>query len=234
MRCRSYQKSARRVLAPGSAHHESEPTFRRIARKRPRSDWRWQSFVSQVRAKVPHPLHQSRRRSRYGRILSSGGRFYRPSNLMQTPQTKIHISIRDQRLTLKRGDTPIRSYPVSTSQFGIGTEEGSMKTPTGRFRVAEKIGAELPLDTVFQSSIPLQPGDPLPPTEDWVMSRILWLDGVEEHNANTRERFIYIHGTKHENKIGSPASHGCIRMRNADVIDLFDLVDEDTPVVIRE
>jgi lipoprotein-anchoring transpeptidase ErfK/SrfK len=67
-----------------------------------------------------------------------------------------------------------------------------------------------------------------------VVSRILWLDGLEDHNANTRERFIYIHGTKHEDKIGNPASHGCIRMRNADVIDLFDLVDEDTPVVIRE
>jgi len=67
-----------------------------------------------------------------------------------------------------------------------------------------------------------------------VMSRILWLDGLEEDNANTRERFIYIHGTKHEDKIGRPASHGCIRMRNADVIELFDLVDEDTPVVIQE
>jgi lipoprotein-anchoring transpeptidase ErfK/SrfK len=66
------------------------------------------------------------------------------------------------------------------------------------------------------------------------MSRILWLDGLEEDNANTRERFIYIHGTKHEDKIGRPASHGCIRMRNADMIELFDLVDEDTPVVIQE
>jgi len=66
------------------------------------------------------------------------------------------------------------------------------------------------------------------------MSRILWLDGLEEDNANTRERFIYIHGTKHEDKIGRPASHGCIRMRNADVIELFDLIDEDTPVLIRE
>jgi lipoprotein-anchoring transpeptidase ErfK/SrfK len=66
------------------------------------------------------------------------------------------------------------------------------------------------------------------------MSRILWLDGLEEDNANTRERFIYIHGTKHEDKIGRPASHGCIRMRNADVIELFDLVDEETPVVIQE
>ena len=112
-------------------------------------------------------------------------------------------------------ETPIRSYQVSTSRFGIGTEEGSMKTPTGRFRVAEKIGGGLASDAVFQSRVPLKPDDPLPPTDDLVMSRILWLDGLDEHNANTRDRFIYIHGTKHEDKIGNPASHGCVRMRNA-------------------
>ena len=66
------------------------------------------------------------------------------------------------------------------------------------------------------------------------MSRILWLDGLDEHNTNTRERFIYIHGTKHEGKIGSPDSCGCIRMRNADVVELFDLVEHDTPVIIEE
>ncbi len=146
----------------------------------------------------------------------------------------IHISIRDQRLTLKEGETLIRTYPVSTSRFGIGTEEDSMKTPIGRFRVAEKIGHGLPSDTVFQSRVPLKADDPLPPTEDLVMSRILWLGGLDEHNTNTRDRFIYIHGTKHEDKIGNPASHGCVRMRNADVIELFDLVDEGAPVVIEE
>jgi lipoprotein-anchoring transpeptidase ErfK/SrfK len=146
----------------------------------------------------------------------------------------IHISIRDQRLTLKEGETLVRTYPVSTSRFGIGTEEDSMKTPIGRFRVAEKIGDGLPSDTVFQSRVPLKADDPLPPTEDLVMSRILWLDGLDEHNANTRDRFIYIHGTKHEDKIGNPASHGCVRMRNADVIELFDLVDKGAPVVIEE
>jgi L,D-transpeptidase YbiS len=146
----------------------------------------------------------------------------------------IHISIRDQRLTLKEGETLVRTYPVSTSRFGIGTEEDSMKTPIGRFRVAEKIGDGLPSDTVFQSRVPLKADDPLPPTEDSVMSRILWLDGLDEHNANTRDRFIYIHGTKHEDKIGNPASHGCVRMRNADVIELFDLVDEGAPVIIEE
>jgi lipoprotein-anchoring transpeptidase ErfK/SrfK len=146
----------------------------------------------------------------------------------------INISIREQRLTVTEGETPIRSYPVSTSRFGIGTEEGSMKTPTGRFRVAQKIGDGLPSDVVFKSRVPLKPGDPLPPTEDLVMSRILWLDGLDEHNANTRDRFIYIHGTKHEDEIGSPASHGCIRMRNIDIVDLFELVDEDAHVTIEE
>ncbi|PYJ10273.1 MAG: murein L,D-transpeptidase [Verrucomicrobia bacterium] len=153
---------------------------------------------------------------------------------MQTSRTNIHISIRDQRLTLKEGEVPIRSYRVSTSRFGVGTEEGSMKTPTGRFRVAEKIGGEMPSNTVFRNRIPLQPGDPLPPTEDLVMSRILWLDGLDEQNANARDRFIYIHGTKHEDKIGSPASHGCVRMRNDDVVELFDLVDEGAHVIIEE
>ena len=152
---------------------------------------------------------------------------------MQTSRN-IHISIRDQKLTVKNGDTLIRSYPVSTSRFGIGTEMGSMKTPTGRFRVAEKIGDDTPSGTVFRSRVALKPIDPIPPTEDLVMSRILWLDGLDEQNANTRERFIYIHGTKHEDKIGTPASCGCVRMRNADVIELFDLVNEGISVVIEE
>jgi lipoprotein-anchoring transpeptidase ErfK/SrfK len=145
----------------------------------------------------------------------------------------IHVSIRDQRLTLNEDKTPIRTYAVSTSRFGAGSEEGSMKTPTGRFRVAEKIGGEMPSGTIFQSRMPLKLDDPVPPTEDLVMSRILWLDGLDEQNANTRERFIYIHGTKHEGKIGTPASCGCVRMRNADVVELFDLIDEGTPVIIE-
>jgi len=145
----------------------------------------------------------------------------------------IHISIRDQRLTLKDDETPVRSYPVSTSRFGIGTEEGSMRTPTGRFSIAKKIGGEMPSGTIFRSRVPLQPDEPLPPTEDLVMSRILWLDGLDEENANTRDRFIYIHGTKHEHKIGTADSCGCVRMRNADVIELFDFVGEGTPVVIE-
>jgi lipoprotein-anchoring transpeptidase ErfK/SrfK len=145
----------------------------------------------------------------------------------------IHVSIRDQRLTLKDNETLIRSYPVSTSRFGVGTEEGSMKTPTGRFSVGKKIGGDMPSGTVFRSRVPLKADDSLPPTEDLIMSRILWLAGLDEQNANTRDRFIYIHGTKHEDKVGTPDSCGCVRMRNADVIELFDRVDEGTPVVIE-
>ncbi|PYL55079.1 MAG: murein L,D-transpeptidase [Verrucomicrobia bacterium] len=153
---------------------------------------------------------------------------------MQSARTKIDISIRDQRLTLTRDGEVVRSYPVSSSRFGIGAEEGSMKTPLGKFRIAEKIGHDAAPGTIFKARVPLGPNDPLPDTEDFVTTRILWLDGMDAENANTRDRFIYIHGTKHEGKIGTPDSHGCIRMRNADVIELFQLVDETTQVVIRE
>ena len=145
----------------------------------------------------------------------------------------IHVSIRDQQLILKENEQPIRAYPVSTSRFGIGTGEGSFKTPIGRFRVAEKIGGDMPNGTVFVGRVPLQSDEAPPPTEDLVTSRILWLDGLEQQNANTRDRYVYIHGTKHEDKIGTAASHGCVRMRNEDVIELFEMVNEGTPVVIE-
>src|SRR5437660_12490531 len=154
--------------------------------------------------------------------------------MMQKSPLHIHVSVRNQELRLRRSRKISRRYPVSTARFGLGSEEGSNNTPLGRFRVSDKIGEAMPAGTIFVGRVPLKPEDPLPPTQDLVLSRILWLDGLEEDNDNTRERFIYIHGTKHEDKIGRPASHGCIRMRNADVIELFDLVDEDTPVVIQE
>ena len=98
-----------------------------------------------------------------------------------------------------------------------------MKTPLGKFRVGEKIGADAPSGTIFRNRIPLAPEEALP-TDDLVLTRILWLDGLEAHNANTRDRFIYIHGTNHEEEIGRPASHGCIRMKSDDLIALFNEV----------
>jgi L,D-transpeptidase YbiS len=108
-----------------------------------------------------------------------------------------------------------------------------MKTPTGRFRIAEKIGAGMPLRTVFKNRQRVKTTKKLMRDEDLVMTRILWLDGLDSENANTHARFIYIHGTNHEESLGEPASHGCIRMRSADLLELFELVDVDTPVAIK-
>src|SRR5690348_8468731 len=104
--------------------------------------------------------------------------------MMQTPPKRIEISIRDQRLNLTRGEEILRSYPISSSRFGLGTEQGSFKTPLGRFRIAEKIGHGAKPGTIFRARCPLGPDDPLPDTEDFITSRILWLDGTEDHNAN--------------------------------------------------
>lgn len=156
---------------------------------------------------------------------------YRPHFQMQTTPV-IRISVADQRLDLVAGDSVLASYPVSTSRFGLGSEEGSMKTPLGRFQIAEKIGADQPVGTVFRSRQPLPPDEPPGSSDDLVLSRILWLDGLEAHNANTRDRFVYIHGTNHEDDIGKPASHGCIRMKSDDLLALFERVPEGAEVVI--
>lgn len=108
-----------------------------------------------------------------------------------------------------------------------------MKTPTGRFRISERIGAGMPLGTVFKSRRPVKTTEKVLREEDLVMTRILWLDGLDPANANTHDRYIYIHGTNHEELIGEPASHGCIRMRNADLVELFGQVEVGTPVVIK-
>ncbi|MGZ4965998.1 MAG: L,D-transpeptidase family protein [Chthoniobacterales bacterium] len=144
----------------------------------------------------------------------------------------ITISISKQRLTLRDGPATVRIFPISSSRFGLGSTEGSCKTPLGKFRIAEKIGAGLPHEIAFKSRQPRRATKAMLRADDLIMSRILWLDGLERHNANSHDRYIYIHGTNHEEEIGRPASHGCIRMKNADVAELFDLVEVDTPVVI--
>ena len=153
--------------------------------------------------------------------------------MKKSPETRIRISVEKQRLTLKAGRKRLAEYPVSTSRFGLGSEKGSYKTPTGKFRIAEKIGDGMPLGTVFKSRRPVRATKKRLAEEDLVMTRILWLDGLETGNANSHERYIYIHGTNHEDKIGTPASIGCIRMRNADLLELFEQVNEGTSVEIR-
>jgi len=153
--------------------------------------------------------------------------------MKKSAQAKIDISVSKQRLTLKLGQKKFGAYPISTSRFGLGTEEGSMKTPTGRFRIAEKIGDGMPLGTVFKNRRRVKATKKLTRSEDLIMTRILWLDGLDPGNANTRKRYIYIHGTNHEASLGKPASHGCIRMRSTDLLEVYELVDVDTPVAIK-
>jgi lipoprotein-anchoring transpeptidase ErfK/SrfK len=152
--------------------------------------------------------------------------------MKQRGQITVAISTADQRLVVRNGGVEIRSFPISTSRFGLGFKQGSMKTPSGRFRVAEKIGAGARAGTVFKSRRPVAASQKHAADADLIMSRILWLDGLGRRNANTRERYIYIHGTNHDAEIGRATSHGCVRMTNADVVELFNLVDVGTLVTI--
>lgn len=140
------------------------------------------------------------------------------------------------------GDMLIRQYAVSTAANGLGERSGSYCTPRGRHRIAEKIGAGAPLYAAFKGREPTgeiwTPAlDAADPGRDWILTRILWLEGLEPGRnrggtVDSHARYIYIHGTNEEHRIGTPASHGCIRMKNADVAELFDLVKVGTEVRI--
>lgn len=140
------------------------------------------------------------------------------------------------------GDMLIRQYPISTAANGLGEANGSHCTPRGRHRIAEKIGAFAPLCSAFQSrqstgEVWTPELDAEYPGRDWILTRILWLEGLEPGRnqggtVDSHNRYIYIHGTNEEHKLGTPASHGCIRMKNADIAELFDLVKEGTEVRI--
>ena len=145
---------------------------------------------------------------------------------------QIRIHVPSQTLDLIESGTLIRRYVVSTSRFGLGSEPGSHRTPTGRFRIAEKIGGGAPHGEIFISRVATGKFGGEGDGKDHVQTRILWLDGLDPENANTFERYIYIHGTNAESQLGTPASYGCVRMYNADVCELFDRVDIGTTVQI--
>jgi lipoprotein-anchoring transpeptidase ErfK/SrfK len=146
---------------------------------------------------------------------------------------EVLVDVTTQTLRVTEGTEVLAEFPVSTSRFGLGCEEGSYRTPTGRFVIREKIGAHAPAWSIFRSRQPTgeiaQPGG----EEDHVLSRVLTLDGLDPENSNTLARFVYIHGTNQEDLIGSPASHGCVRLRNADMVALHEMVSVGTPVTIE-
>lgn len=153
------------------------------------------------------------------------------------------VDLKQQRLDLLADGKLLKSYPVSTALKGAGEEKGSYCTPRGLHVVRAKIGAGRPANSVFVGRRPTGEiytpdlGEQQP-QRDWILSRILWLCGCEPGinrlgNVDTMQRYIYIHGTPDSEPMGMPRSHGCIRMRNADVIDLFDRVATGEQVEIR-
>lgn len=154
------------------------------------------------------------------------------------------ISIAKQEMYLVQNDSVCETYRISSATEGVGSKAGSGKTPAGIHRVSEKFGEGAPLGTIFkarQSTGKIAPiiTEPIDIPEDEVTTRILWLSGLEPGinkggQVDSHKRFIYIHGTPEEGLIGQPASHGCIRMYNREVIELFSLIDIGTFVVILD
>jgi len=152
-----------------------------------------------------------------------------------TPSVQIVISVPDQKLAVLVNGKIYRDYRISTSRYGEGDNWGSWRTPTGMLEIAGKIGGMAPSGSVFwRRQIT---GEVLPanaPGRDPIVSRIIWLRGMEGANRNAYKRCIYIHGTPQEAFLGRKASFGCIRMRSVDVIQVFDWVNIGTPVAIME
>jgi lipoprotein-anchoring transpeptidase ErfK/SrfK len=151
----------------------------------------------------------------------------------------IAVNAATQEAVLYDSDTIVGRYVISTAKNGLSCEANSFCTPTGNLEIAQKIGQGLPIGTVLIGRVPTKevwssaPSNPLSMSkEDLVLSRILWLKGCEAQNENTYVRCIYMHGTNHEDMLGKPASHGCIRFSNKDIIELFDLVDVGDEVVV--
>ena len=159
-----------------------------------------------------------------------------------TIETLLYVDIDSQKMVHIKKGTEIKTYNISSSVYGTGSEENSFKTPLGKHEIYMKIGHNLPLNAILKGrvwtgAIATIINEEIDTEFDLVTSRILWLDGLElgknkGKGVDSKDRYIYIHGTAEEGLIGKPASDGCIRMYNKDVIELFDLVDEKAQVWI--
>ncbi len=155
----------------------------------------------------------------------------------------IHVQSSSQLLQLKQGNKVLQEYLISTAKNGLGEQQGSYKTPRGWHRVYQKMGSDAGLNAVFVSRQLTGEvySDDLSqqfPDRDWILSRILWLEGLEPGKnlggvCDTRSRYIYIHGTPDSAALGRPVSHGCIRMAPQDVASLFDYIDVHCKVLIE-
>ncbi len=156
----------------------------------------------------------------------------------------IEINIATQQLTVWQQQQIIAQFIISSALKGVGEIQGSEQTPRGQHIIRAKIGQNQPINSVFKARRPT--GEIYNaqlaaqfPSRDWILTRIMWLSGCElgknrGGQCDTMRRYIYIHGTPDTEPMGIPKSHGCIRMRNEDIIQLFDLVPVYTPVIIHE
>ncbi len=181
------------------------------------------------------------------KVLSEGEKIQEAAELKYPKITFgqwIYVSASDEKLYLIKNKEIIKTYPISIAKNGLGNTAGSNQTPLGLHHVKKKLGAGIPEDGILKSGIYTGKkaeiiSEPISVNTDLVTSRILWLSGLEPgynlgRNVDSFNRYIYIHGTPEEGLIGQPASHGCIRMLNKDVIDLFNLVPEGTNVLIEK
>lgn len=152
---------------------------------------------------------------------------------------RIEVSIAKQKLYLKQDNKIVKTYPVSTSGYGIGSTVNSNFTPLGKHTVCAKLGAGAPMGTIFKGGIQTKrkatihtKSVPTAEQEDFITTRVLQLKGEEKQNENSFARGIWVHGTPYEGDIGSPCSHGCVRMKNKDIVELFELVPVNTPLII--
>ena len=156
----------------------------------------------------------------------------------------LFVSINKQKLFYIKNNSIISEYPISSAKKGVGNQKNSDKTPFGLHSIKEKHGAETPINgrmvgRIFYGQIATIYNDTTTSKTDDITSRIMWLSGEEYginkgKNIDSYQRYIYIHGTSEEGKIGTPASHGCIRMTNKDIIELFSIVKLNTKVLILE
>jgi lipoprotein-anchoring transpeptidase ErfK/SrfK len=157
------------------------------------------------------------------------------TELSMIAQSKAVISVLKQKMYVFTGVNQYRVYPVSTSKYGLGDDLGSYKTPLGLFVVKTKIGEGLKPGVVFKSREPTsEVVRPNAPDRDPIVTRIIWLQGLEKRNQHAYQRFIYIHGTPQEKDLGHPASFGCVRMASSDVIKVYEMLAENSRVAILE
>lgn len=152
---------------------------------------------------------------------------------MKSPRRLI-VNLDDQTLNVFEGDTCRRRFTISSAVKGMGFALGSYRTPTGRFRIAGKIGAGEPDGTIFKERVPAglwRPDDE--EQGDLILTRILLLDGMDPENANSLARYIYIHGTNQGNQLGQPASQGCIRLGHQEMGELFEMVEVGDELIIH-